>query len=347
MKRLLCILALLCFTLPTLASCNTGRGTEPQSTEFYEYFDTVSIVQSYLGDSKESFNKNCALVRGVLEKYHRLFDIYYEYSGINNLRTVNRNAGKAPVKVDGELIDFLLYCKDMYTLTRGETNIAIGAVTKIWHDKRESAIKSPATANLPTDSELIEASEHTSIDLIVINEEDSTVYLSDPKASIDVGAIGKGYAAEMAKKVLIDAGVTSYVLNIGGNICCIGNKANGDKWRTAIKDPLTSGAYALTVYLSDITCVTSGSYQRYFTVDGVNYHHLIDKDTLMPSVHFTSVTVFCESSALADALSTALFCMTYEEGLSLVSTLEDVDVFWIAPDGAEYMTEGVCEFINK
>ena len=116
---------------------------------------------------------------------------------------------------------------------------------------------------------------------------------------------------------------------------------------TAIKDPLKPGVYALNTTLSDICCVTSGNYERYFSYNNKNYHHIIDKDTLMPSEHFASVTVFCENSALADAHSTALFSMSYEDGLELVSGLSGVNVFWIDTLGNKYMTDGVRDFINK
>ena len=347
MRRFLYILLALTLSLPILTSCNIGQKSRVQTTQFYEYFDTLSTVQSYRGDTEAEFDKNCALVRATLEKYHRMFDIYYEYAGVNNLKTVNKNAGKAPVKVERELIDFLLYCKEIYALTNGETNIALGAVTKLWHDCREKAIDSPELAHLPSPTELENASLHTSIDAIVIDEALSTVYINDPYTSIDVGAIGKGYAAERAKEALIDAGVTSYVLNIGGNICCIGTKQNGEGWRTSVKEPWVAGGYSITVYLSDITCVTSGSYERYYTVNGIKYHHLIDKDTLMPSEHFASVSVFCDDSALADSLSTALFCMTYEDGLELVSSIGGIDVFWIDNNGKKYMTDGVRDLMNE
>lgn len=346
MRRISALLILLTLPLCALFSCNTGTGIKVKTQEFYEYFDTRSIIQSYNNDTAEEFRNNCDTVRDVLQKYHRLFDIYYEYAGINNLRTVNKNAGVAPVSVDREIIDFLLYCKDIYTLTNGETNIALGSVLKIWHDKREAAEKAPILS-LPTEAELSSAAKHTSIDLIVIDEVNSTVYITDPKASIDVGAIGKGYATEKARLALIDKGVTSYVLNIGGNICCIGAKPDGSGWLTAIKDPHTQGSYAAKATISDICCVTSGSYERYFTYNGKNYHHIIDKDTLMPSEHFASVTVFCESSALADALSTALFAMSYEDGLELAMKLSGVEVLWIDNLGNQYMTDGVCEFLNK
>ena len=175
-----------------------------------------------------------------------------------------------------------------------------------------------------------------------IDEANKTVRIKDPKASIDVGAVGKGYATEQAAKVLEQKGCKSYVLNIGGNIRIVGTKSNGDGWTTGIKDPNNPyGGYVMYLKIADTSCVTSGVYERYFMVNGVRYHHIIDEKTLMPANYFISLTVITKDSGLADALSTALFCMTYEEGLALVNTLENVDVLWIYSDGTQKYTKGI------
>lgn len=348
MKRLrIPILILISALLLTALSC--GRADEPMSATYYEYFDTVCYIRSYADESEESFSENCAEVEALLKEYHRLFDIYHEYDGMNNLCTVNLNAGISPVKVDRRLTEFLLYAKEMYALTDGEINIAMGSVLSLWHGCRESAAKTPENAALPDGAELSEAAKHISIDSIVIDESASTVYISDTQTSIDVGAIGKGYAAERAAELLQQRGVSSYVLNLGGNLRAVGSKPNGDGWVTGITDPSapSSNAFAARIILSDSSCVTSGSYERCFTVGGKEYHHIIDKDTLFPSEHFVSVTVITRDSALADALSTALFCMTYEDGLALCTNIGSVDAIWIKKDGSILSTEGVNEFLIK
>ena len=346
-KKLIALLLLGALMLGTAVSCDIATPTPtPRSKQYYEYFNTVSVITSYLGDTEDEFTDNCNVVDSILSEYHRLFDIYYEYSGINNLKTVNKNAGVSPVEVSPKLIDFLLWAKEMYTLTGGEVNIALGSVLSLWHDAREAASVSPNLARIPSMDELTEAMEHTSIDGLIIDEENCTVYLSDSEMSLDVGALGKGYAAEAARRALIDMGVSSYVLNIGGNISAIGTKPDGNAWRTSVKSPHEAGKYALTVNLKDTSCVTSGDYERYFIYENKKYHHIIDKDTLMPSEYFSSITVITPDSALADALSTALFSMSYEDGLSLVKGIEGVDVYWISTDGDEYMTDGIREIIS-
>lgn len=322
--------------------------TEPRGKIYFTYFDTVSNIYSYAGDSQEDFDENTAEAAKILEEYHNLFDIYYEHSGVVNLRTINLNAGGEPLKVDQRLIDFLLYAKELYVLTGGEMNVMMGAVLRPWHDCRSAASEDPANATIPSLEVLEEASKHTSIDLLEIDEENLTVRISDPAASIDVGALGKGYATEMAARRLESLGVTSYVLNIGGNIRIIGTKPDGSGWLTGIKDPADSdSAYIEYLNLANTSCVTSGIYERFFTVGGVQYHHIIDKDTLMPSEHFASVSVITKNSGLADALSTALFTMSYEEGLALVTSIGEVEVLWVTHEGEKLATEGLKLLVTE
>ena len=343
-KKTLALFCALALAVSMTACGKPETKRDPQGMAYFSYFDTVSYVYSYAEDSAEEFEARSAEVSAVLYRYHQLFDIYHEYSGINNLCTVNRLAGGEPVTVERELIDFLLYARDLYDRTGGEMSIMLGAVLSIWHDYRTEATDDPSAARLPTEEELSEAARHTDISLLEIDTENSTVRLTDPKASIDVGALGKGYATQKAAERLEALGVSSYVLNIGGNICIIGSKPNGDGWTTGVRDPREpDGPYAATLNLADTSCVTSGNYERYYTVDGVRYHHLIDKDTLWPAEHVASLTVITKNSALADALSTALFCMPYEEGLALAESFEDVEVLGVFSDGTVKHTPALAD----
>lgn len=335
-----------------LTSCNNNKKTSsasPHSLSYYEYFDTVCTVSSYSGESKESFRTNASNVEKELKKYHRLFDIYNDYEGINNIKTINDNAGISPISVTDDLLDFLVYAKSMHTLTDGTLNIALGSVLGIWHNHRTEAIKTPENATIPSAHELAEAALHTNIDNLVIDKDEKTVYISDPAMSLNVGALGKGYATQKIADLLINQGVTSYVLNMGGNIKVIGAKTDGNGWITGITNPDKSSGkqFIAKVILKDISLVTSGNYERYYTLDGVNYHHIIDPDTLTPANYFSSVSVMTEDSALADALSTALFCMSYEEGLSLISKIGNVEVLWVKNDFTTIKTEGFELYSNN
>ena len=320
--------------------------TTRSKTVSYQHFNTVTMISSYGTATQEEFDNYVKVVDEMFGYYHKLFDIYFEYSGVNNIRTINRKAGREAVVVDEVLIDFLLYCKELYTLTGGKTNIMLGSVLSIWHDAREEADDRGgvlAADQLPTNAELLAANQHTSIDSLVIDKENKTVYISDPDASIDVGAIAKGYAAAKAAEKLKAMGANSVALNAGGNIVTIGLKPDGNKWVTGITNPDKTAQNSLIckVEIGETSLVTSGDYERYFVCDGVRYNHVIDPATLMPANYFASVSIFTANSGLADALSTALFCMSYEDGLALIERIGGIDVLWIYKDGTMKMTDGI------
>lgn len=341
MKRALSAILISALLLLFLSSC-APKKDEVQTKTYYGYFNTYSTVSSYNGESEEEFEAVAQEVESMLSQYNRLYDIYLGYD-VNNLKTVNDNAGISPVEVDEKIINLILYSKEMYEMTAGEVNIAMGSVLSLWHDAREKA--ESGDANLPSTGALEEAARHTSIDDIVIDEENSTVYLRDPHMSLDVGAVGKGYATERIAESLKARGISGYALNIGGNIRLIGTKPTGDGWKVGITNPdKESGGFIETVVLSDTSVVTSGDYERFFTLGGVKYHHIIDKDTLYPSVHFSSVSIILNDSGLADVLSTALFCMTESEGRALIEKLDGVEALWVTPDGKVSMTEGFSRY---
>ena len=344
----LCLLAL-CLSL---TGCGTevqqSKAVEPKGKVYFSYFDTVSYIYDYSGDSAERFDNRSAEVSHILEEYHRLFDIYHEYEGINNLCTLNRLAGGEAIPVDEKLVTFLLYAKEMYALTSGQMNVMLGAVLQLWHECREAASDASIKAEIPTEQALQAASGHTGIDLLEINKAEGTVRISDPDASLDVGALGKGYATEMAAKWLEDQGALGYVLNIGGNIRIIGTRPDGTGWKTGIRDPADpDGEYALNIRIADTACVSSGVYERFFVAEGKRWHHIIDPDTLYPAEWYSALTVITKDSALADALSTALFCMDYEESRSLVETLDGVEACWIFSDGEIRCSSGFEKLIIK
>ncbi len=343
-------LLLLLLSLAAFVGCDKKKEEHQYPTYSkevsYLHFNTVTILSSYGDTSKEEFDSYVKVVDEMFGRYHKLFDIYFEYAGVNNIKTINKKAGEEPVVVDAELVDFLLYCKELYALTNGKTNVMLGSVLSIWHDARETATERGGVLNIdefPSASALSEANQHTSVDALVIDKEAKTVFISDSKASIDVGAIAKGYAAAKVAQKLKDMGADSMALNAGGNIITIGLKPSGSKWVTGITNPdkTAENSFACRVEIGETSLVTSGDYERYFVCDGVRYHHIIDPETLMPANYFASVSIFTADSGLADALSTALFCMSYEEGLALVERIGGVEVLWIYKDGTIKKTDGV------
>ena len=362
MKKIISLILLLFLLLPcVLCSCkdnnilsNIIKGTEKTSKEkfsanSFDYFDTVTTITGY-EENQEAFDKVSNDVMSQLNEYHKLFTIYNRYQGLENLCTINElvDGEHRTVTVDRRIIDMLLYAKEMYVKTGGQMNIAMGSVLSIWHNYRTIGMNNPIKADIPSLSTLEEAAKHTNIDDVIIDEENCTVFLADPKMTLDVGAVAKGYAVEMIARSLEAKGVTGYVLNVGGNVRTIGKKGDGSKWIAGIENPVDDSDQPYVAYLAlaGESLVTSGSYQRYYIVNGKKYHHIIDKDTLMPAEGYLSVSVVCKSSAMADSLSTALFCMPYEEGLALIESTDGAEAMWVFENETQKFSSGFSKYLT-
>lgn len=342
-NSLLLIIALLFVQSFGLVACDKTPKLNKYSEYYFDYFDTATTIIGY-AETEEEFEAVCEEIKTLLNEYHRLFTIYDRYNGLNNLVTINDlSDGKhTEVTVDQEIIDMLTFAKEMYAKTDGNVNVAMGSVLKIWHVYRNRGLDDPTTAELPPMEKLTEAAKHTNIDDLIIDDEKNTVYLADPEMSLDVGAIAKGYAAEKIAEYLEEKGVTGYLLNLGGNVRTIG-EANEKPWNVGIENPDTENEevpHIEFLHMSGESLVTSGSYQRFYVVNGENYHHIIDPATLMPGTKYRSVSVLTDDSGLGDAMSTALFLMDYEEGLELVKSMDNVEAMWVMPDGEQRYSEG-------
>jgi thiamine biosynthesis lipoprotein len=335
----------------TMAAVNTAAiGAKKEQrfhAEFLNLFDTVTEIVGY-SKNKEEFTQIATDVHDELEIYHQLYDIYNDYDGIANIKTINDNAGKSPVKVDQKIIDMLELAGVAYEKTDGKINVAMGSVLTIWHDYRTKGIENPETAEVPPMDKLKEAALHTDFSKVLIDEEASTVYLEDPDMRLDVGAIAKGYATEQVARSLEAKGIDHVLLSVGGNIRAIGIRADGKPWKLDIQNPdLDSEKKAIdTLNLDGFSLVSSGDYERYYIVDGVRYHHIIDPETLMPAAYFRAVSIVCRDSGWADALSTAVFNLPYEKGLALVESLDDAEAIWVLPDSSIKTSSGYEAYRN-
>ena len=334
MRRILCLLCVCCLLLTGCAGQQTA-GPKQYNATFLDVFDTVTTIVGR-ADSQETFTANAHAVHDALMEYHQLFDIYNDYEGINNLKTINDNAGIAPVVVDQKIIDLLLDCKAYYELTGGKVNVAMGSVLYLWHVARNDGINDPVHAQLPDAEALKEAAEHTDMGNVIIDEAASTVYLSDPAMRLDVGAVAKGWALQR----VCENAPSGLLISVGGNVCATGPRSSdGTDWVVGVTDPAGGESYLHTLYLNKGSVVTSGDYQRTYMVDGKLYHHIIDPDTLYPSSYWSSVTIVCADSGLADALSTALFLLPLEEGQALISSC-GAEALWVDPAGNLYYSPG-------
>lgn len=343
MKKYISVAIAFVMTIMLFTSCETEPKKTKFSTHYFDYFDTATTIIGY-EETQEDFDETCQEITTLLNEYHRLYTIYNRYEGLNNLVTINDlvDGKHTVVTVDKRIIDMLTFAKDMYHKTNGNVNVAMGSVLKIWHIYRNDGLDDPVNAELPPMEKLQEASKHTNIEDLIIDAENNTVFLADPEMSLDVGAIAKGYAVEEIAKHLESKGITGYILNVGGNVRTIG-MAGSEKWKVGIENPDTDNKnkpFISYLKLSGESVVTSGSYQRFYVVNGKEYHHIIDPQTLMPGTKYRSVSVVTDDSGLGDAVSTAIFIMDYEEGKKLVESTEGTEAMWVLHDGTQLYSSG-------
>lgn len=332
MKKFLSLILSVIF-LFSFSSCGVNN-SQKYSHSFLDLFDTVVSITAY-DASQQEFDEKLNACYDELKEYARLYDIYNDYDGVVNLKYINENAKNAPVQADKRIIDLLLFGKEAYEISGKKVNICMGSVLSLWHSERKNAAENPQNAKLPDMNELQEKSLHTDINNLIIDEEKSTVYFSDSEMQIDTGAIAKGFAAERICEFIAENGFwQSAVISLGGNIKVIGLKDNKTPFSIGIENPKNANEYTAVVNVKNgESVVTSGVYQRFFTVDGKDYCHIIDPDTLMPAQFVSSVSVISDNSAYCDAMSTALFNMSVADGLSLVNSLDNIEAMWIDKNG--------------
>ena len=351
MKKIISLL----LSATLLVACNASSPAPTSSTISLKSnicmdcgFDTFFAVQG-MPLEQDEFDTVFTEASNDFSYYNKLFDIYNDYEGINNIKTINDNAGIQPVEVDHVIIEMLQEAKYFYDLSNGEFDITIGALLKVWHNYREEGIDlntEGKKGNLPTTEELEEASTHKGWNHIQIDEENNTVYIDDSSISLDVGGIAKGFSTEKIAQSLTSEENTTGAINAGGNNRTLGQKYDGSNWRVGIQNP--QGSDSILVVNMDGACsfVTSGDYERYYVAtDGNSYHHIIDPETLYPAKYFHSVSIITEDSGVADCLSTTLFTLSYEDGLKILDAYKEdhpdtfLEAIWIMDEDTEIETE--------
>jgi len=219
----------------------------------------------------------------------------------------------------------------------------MGPVLEIWHQYRDQysgqALAADAAGALPSMEVLDDANHFSNLDKVIIDREKGTVFLEDKKMALDVGAVAKGYAAQLVADEIYEAGFRSFTISAGGNVITKDPPLDGvrNSWGIGIQDPFADlnkpDSQSLDVALVANRCVvTSGDYRQFYTVGDQLIHHIIDPATLWPANQYRALTVVCEDSGLGDFLSTCLFVMDYDEGRALAEEL-GVGVLWVFPDG--------------
>ncbi len=329
------VLALVLFSL--LCSCEGG--VKNYSSTFLDYFDTFTTVSGYF-KSQQEFDEVNGKIKSFLENYHKMFDIYNNYDKMNNIKTINDNAGVKPVKVNSEIIELLEFSVDVYELTDGMVNVCAGSLISLWKTSLDNG-KIPQAKNLTDYKSTI------SIDNLVINNEKSTVFLKSKQCKIDVGAVAKGFVGKKLKDFAKSISFENGIINLGGNVVAIGTKPNNKKFTVGIANPQKTSKNLCTVGVSNQSVVTSGDYERFYEIDGKRFNHIINTKSGYPADNNKSATIISSNPALADALSTALFIMNSNEGIKLVNSLENCEAVVVDSNNEQYFSNGFKKYLEN
>ena len=239
---------------------------------------------------------------------------------------INRNAGIKPVQVESELYELIKRAIGISKLTDGAFDISYASMDRIW--KFDGSMK-----KMPIEEEITASVAKVGFENIVLNPTNQTVFLKLEGMKIGFGAIGKGYAADKAKQLLMDQGVEAGIINASGDMNTWGKQANGEFWKVAITNPMDKNKVFALLPITDGAVVTSGDYERYVNFKGKRYAHIIDPRTGYPATGIISVTVFASKAELADALATSVFVMGKEIGLDRINQLPKVECIIIDDNG--------------
>ncbi|MBE6759500.1 MAG: FAD:protein FMN transferase [Ruminococcaceae bacterium] len=303
-----------------LFGCSGQSMKEQERTSFL--FDTIISIKLRCDNDAESVLDD---VFSLCEHYNSLFDRYDPESDIYR---INHSEG-LPCEVNPETAEMLSAALDYSRLSGGRYDISCGSVTILWDFTSDVPL-------LPDPSALESALETVGFENVII---DGCTVTVPQGTELDPGGIAKGFIADKAADFIRSAGVESAVINLGGNVCVVGDK-DGQPFKVGIQSPFESGSIGY-VSVTDCSVVTAGSYQRCFELDGTLYHHILDLTDGMPSRSgVASVTIISRSSAQADALATACFIMGVEDGMTLIDSLEGVEAIFVTEDGEVCMTDG-------
>ncbi len=317
--------ALALAVLLILAAMPVSAEEEPISQTGF-YLDTVITITLY-GTEDES------LIEGafsVISEHEKLLSRTMEGSDVWE---VNHSKGE-PTEVSTETAWLIDQALTIAELTDGAFDITIAPLIELWDITNNPGV-------LPSDEDIEEALKH--VDYRAVNLDGTTVTLSDPEAEIDLGGIAKGYIADCAKDYLVGEGVEHALLNLGGDILAVGAKEDGSDFRVGIQTPFGESTYDLSavVECADTSVVTSGTYERYFELDGRIYHHILDPDTGAPTDNgLTSVTITSKTSTEGDALSTACFVLGLDKGMELVESMDGIEALFMDEDLNQYPSSG-------
>lgn len=251
----------------------------------------------------------------AIERVDRLMSTYREDSDVSR---VNAGAGGEPVPVDPEVMAVVRAAKEYGDLSDGMLDVTVLPLLQAW-----GLVE--GEGRIPDAGALEKALSLVNYGNIVLDDEAGTIRLSEPGMRLDLGAIAKGYAVDCAVGVLRARGIARAIVNAGGDLYALGERGDGKPWRVGVQDPLTQQGMLATLDIADASLATSGNYEKFFTIDGKRYCHILNPRTGWPVEGMLSVTVLAETAMQADALATAVFVAGKERGLALVEQLPGVE----------------------
>jgi len=273
-------------------------------------------------------------IQDATDEIKRIEKIISSWDPRSQTSAINNNAGVKPVIVSKELFDLIKRAKVISKITDGAFDISYASMDRIW--KFDGSMK-----KMPNKEAIAKSVEKVGYQNIILNENNQTVFLKKKGMKIGFGAIGKGYAADKAKQLLIAKGVQAGIINASGDMNTWGTQPNRKPWTVAITNPLNkSKAFAL-VPISNKAVVTSGNYEKYVMFNGVRYTHIINPKTGYPATGIISASVFAPSAEIADALATSIFVMGIEPGLNRINQLPNIECIIIDENGRVFQSDHI------
>ena len=277
-------------------------------------------------------------IKLAIDEISRIEKLISDWDSNSQTSEITRNAGNRPVQVDKELFDLIERSIAISKLTDGAFDISYASMDKIW--KFDGSMKV-----MPGVEEIEAAVAKIGYQNIVLDKTNLTVFLKLKGMKIGFGAIGKGYAADKAKSLLISKGVKAGIINASGDMNTWGKQPNGEDWKVAITNPLNKN-HAFGIFpISGSAVATSGDYEKFVTFNGKRFSHIIDPRTGYPTSEIISVSVFAPKAELSDALATSVFVMGTEAGLNLINQLKDIECIIIDSEGKIHTSTNIN--INK
>lgn len=261
----------------------------------------------------------------AIKEISRIESLISSWDKNSQTSLINNSAGIRPVQVDKELFELISRSIKISALTQGAFDISYAPMDKLWYFDKEME-------KLPTAQQIAQSVSKVGYENIIINEKKRTVFLNKKGMKIGFGAIGKGYAADKAKDILIQNDVKSGIINASGDLTAWGQKPSGDDWMVAVVNPLNKNKVFSWLPIKNSSIVTSGNYEKFITVDGKSYSHIIDPRTGYPSEGILSVTIISQNAELADALATSVFVLGTDIGIDMINQLKNVECIIINSD---------------